>query len=436
MRWPWSRRAGGAADRSLHGSDSTRLTRPRPRRRWAGRSCRRSSAPWPHRSPPVTRPVEFPGELSAWRSPAFTDSLSHAVVDTSSGGVIDGDGGGLGQPDEHVRPRTRAHAAAPAAPDRRAAVGPSGRGRSTPPRRPGRRGASGSVAHPGTVGRDAARPPRRRRAARAAVPAPGPATVHLPVEQNESVAPRVRSTRAGASFLGRGRSPDDLGRHRCPVDQVPVDARVERPAPPLGPRPSAARDSGAPRRPRHPDASAAGAPLAASPRRRSAAAHVGPRQRSAVSTGPARAPGATVQRRVGSTVHPAPRARSSAAGAAAPRPVRTDGRPRPGLADHGAAPRATRRTTSPPRRRSSARARPLTSSPSPADASDDPRPWRRPLRRPSSDPARQPSVLIEPPSMSSVPLPLAAVCPRRSSGRPNARRPVRRRRRSSSVVPR
>ena len=46
----------------------------------------------------VTRPVESPGELSAWRSPAFTDSLSHAVVDTSSGGVIDGDGGGLGHP--------------------------------------------------------------------------------------------------------------------------------------------------------------------------------------------------------------------------------------------------------------------------------------------------------------------------------------------------
>src|SRR4051812_6899424 len=46
----------------------------------------------------VTRPTEFPTELSAWRSPAFTDSLSHAVVDTTPGGLIDGDGGGLGHP--------------------------------------------------------------------------------------------------------------------------------------------------------------------------------------------------------------------------------------------------------------------------------------------------------------------------------------------------
>jgi hypothetical protein len=47
---------------------------------------------------PVTRPAEFPAELSAWRSPAFTDSLSHAVVDTAPGGLIDGDGDGLGHP--------------------------------------------------------------------------------------------------------------------------------------------------------------------------------------------------------------------------------------------------------------------------------------------------------------------------------------------------
>ena len=113
---------------------------------------------------PVTRPVEFPGELSAWRSPAFTDSLSHAVVDTSSGGVIDGDGGGLGHPTNTSVHAPELTLLPPAAPDRRAAVGPSGRGRCDPCHgvRVGRR-ASGSVAHPGTVGRDAARPPRRRR---------------------------------------------------------------------------------------------------------------------------------------------------------------------------------------------------------------------------------------------------------------------------------
>src|SRR3954467_1046593 len=53
------------------------------------------------RPPPIAsvpRPTEFPSELSAWRSPAFTDSLSHAVVETTPGGLIDGDGGGLGRP--------------------------------------------------------------------------------------------------------------------------------------------------------------------------------------------------------------------------------------------------------------------------------------------------------------------------------------------------
>ena len=40
----------------------------------------------------------FPAELPAWRSPAFTGSQSHAVVDVTPGGLIDADGGGLGRP--------------------------------------------------------------------------------------------------------------------------------------------------------------------------------------------------------------------------------------------------------------------------------------------------------------------------------------------------
>ena len=35
---------------------------------------------------PVTRPTSFPAELPAWRSPAFTSALSHAVVDTMPAG--------------------------------------------------------------------------------------------------------------------------------------------------------------------------------------------------------------------------------------------------------------------------------------------------------------------------------------------------------------
>ncbi len=73
------------------------MRQPRPRR-WAGRSCRRSSERSSSPIAPVTRPAEVPSELSAWRSPAFTDSLSHAVVDTAPGGLVDGDGAGLGHP--------------------------------------------------------------------------------------------------------------------------------------------------------------------------------------------------------------------------------------------------------------------------------------------------------------------------------------------------
>src|SRR5215218_3038814 len=53
---------------------------------------------------PLTRPTSFPAELPVWRSPAFTSTLSHAVVDTLPGGVVDGDGGGSGEPSHTVGP--------------------------------------------------------------------------------------------------------------------------------------------------------------------------------------------------------------------------------------------------------------------------------------------------------------------------------------------
>src|SRR5688500_18449245 len=53
---------------------------------------------------PVTRPASFPAELPAWRSPSFTGTLSHAIVDTVPGGVIDGDGAGLGTPSHTTGP--------------------------------------------------------------------------------------------------------------------------------------------------------------------------------------------------------------------------------------------------------------------------------------------------------------------------------------------
>ena len=163
MRWPWTRRAAEPppqpATATTPAADPPAAPSPMG---WAFLPpIQRTLAP-PIAT--VTRPVEFPGELSAWRSPAFTDSLSHAVVDTSSGGVIDGDGGGLGHPTNTSAHAPELTAAAPTAPDRRAAVGPSARGGSAPRHgvRVGR-GGSGPVAHSGTLGRDAARPARRHR---------------------------------------------------------------------------------------------------------------------------------------------------------------------------------------------------------------------------------------------------------------------------------
>ncbi len=105
MRWPWTRRPAEPA------------VRPAPAAAPAsarGRPALADGVGVPAADPanavlpiaPVTRPAEVPSELSAWRSPAFTDSLSHAVVDTAPGGLVDGDGGGLGHPTYTIRART------------------------------------------------------------------------------------------------------------------------------------------------------------------------------------------------------------------------------------------------------------------------------------------------------------------------------------------
>jgi hypothetical protein len=76
---------------------------------------------------PVTRPSAFPAELPAWRSPAFTSTLSHAVVDTMPGGIVDGDGGGLGAPTHTVGPAPELTLLPPPRPtalQRSAAAGP------------------------------------------------------------------------------------------------------------------------------------------------------------------------------------------------------------------------------------------------------------------------------------------------------------------------
>jgi hypothetical protein len=104
VRWPWSRKDppdtgrgddGRGAPPGAHPETTTPATTPTP-----------SPMGWAFLPPiqrilatpvePVTRPLAFPTELTAWRAPSFTSPLSHAVVDTAPAGVIDGDGGGLG----------------------------------------------------------------------------------------------------------------------------------------------------------------------------------------------------------------------------------------------------------------------------------------------------------------------------------------------------
>jgi hypothetical protein len=96
VRWPWTRRAAEPWQPAPAATLAVDAPAPPSPMGWAFLPPIQRTLAAP--ITPVSRPVEFPGELSAWRSPAFTDSLSHAVVDTSSGGVIDGDGGGLAHP--------------------------------------------------------------------------------------------------------------------------------------------------------------------------------------------------------------------------------------------------------------------------------------------------------------------------------------------------
>ena len=194
MRWPWTRRAAEPPPQpATAATPAADPPAPPSPMGWAFLPpIQRTLAP---PIAPVTRPVEFPGELSAWRSPAFTDSLSHAVVDTSSGGVIDGDGRGLGQPTN-----TTAHA-----PELTLLPPP----RPTAVQRSVRPGAA--AAEPATAsGSDEVRPaPSLTRAPSAGMPlvqravvddptpdagpgasaGAGPDPNPEPVEQNESVAP-------------------------------------------------------------------------------------------------------------------------------------------------------------------------------------------------------------------------------------------------------
>ncbi len=98
MRWPWTRRpAENSASQVAGAARASAQADPAPSPMgWAFLPPIQRSLDTP--IAPVTRPTDFPSELSAWRSPSFTSSLSHAVVDTAPGGIVDGDGGGVGAP--------------------------------------------------------------------------------------------------------------------------------------------------------------------------------------------------------------------------------------------------------------------------------------------------------------------------------------------------
>jgi hypothetical protein len=107
MRWPWSREPGEdpapAAPAAAPAAAAAAPADPAPSPMgWAFLPPIQRTLDTP--IAPVTRPTTFPAELPAWRSPAFTSTLSHAVVDTVPGGVVDGDGNGLGEPSHTVGP--------------------------------------------------------------------------------------------------------------------------------------------------------------------------------------------------------------------------------------------------------------------------------------------------------------------------------------------
>ena len=341
MRWPWSRRP---AEPDPPEAAKHALVPPAPPAMgWAFLPPIQRSLAAP--MPSITRPHAFPAELPAWRSPAFTGPATHAVVDGAPGGVIDADGGGLGRP-------TPSPVAAPEL-------------TLLPPPRPTsvQRTKSGAPAavtkrdpDPSPVPDPVDEPAPVRPNELPELPSlTGVGDVHLPVVQRVPVADEPIDAAPEVQPAEGAEPPSAVS---AAVDaEVPVDARVERPTPlGLGPPLPAIPDTATAT---PPDASAAGAPSPLPLVGAGGFTEV-PVQRSEVSTVQP-STRATVQRRVDSTVQPSTRATvQRSVGAAAPRPVRTDGRPRPGLADHGArrerregrrSPRAAGRRRGPARRR-------------------------------------------------------------------------------------
>ena len=170
---------------------------------------------------PVTRPVEVPGELSAWRSPAFTDSLSHAVVDTSSGGVIDGDGGGLGHPTNTSVPAPELTLLPPPRPTAvQRSVRPGAAARAPP--RPSR---SDEVRPPLRRSPGHRRPGCRSSTAPSSTTRPGPDRCRNLVPEPASVPSRWSSPWRPSPSTGARPRPTPR-RPTAPVDQVRAAARA------------------------------------------------------------------------------------------------------------------------------------------------------------------------------------------------------------------
>lgn len=97
MRWPWQRREQETAPRPALPArrDDTARVSPMgwaflpPLQRQLGDM------------PLVARTASFPSHLPAWQNPSFTGTLAHRVSTDAPSGVIDGDGGGTGEPTVH-----------------------------------------------------------------------------------------------------------------------------------------------------------------------------------------------------------------------------------------------------------------------------------------------------------------------------------------------
>ena len=390
MRWPWSRRP---AEPDPPEAAKHALVPPAPPAMgWAFLPPIQRSLAAP--MPSITRPHAFPAELPAWRSPAFTGPATHAVVDGAPGGVIDADGGGLGRP-------TPSPVAAPELtllpPPRPTSVQRTkiGAPAAVTKRDPGPSPVPDPVDEPAPV-----RPNELPE-----LPSlTGVGDVHLPVVQRAPVADEPIDAAPEVQPAEGAEPPSAVS---ATVDaEVPVDARVERPTslglgPPLPAIPDTATAT-------PPDTSAAGAPsplplvgaggFTEVPVRRSEVSTVQPSTR------------ATVQRRVDSTVQP--NTRATVQRSAEPPPLG----PSAPTADLAPASPTTAAVES-DAKDDVAPAPPVVGAgppadvePGSADASDDHETVAEAGPDPSSDQAT-PSVLIEPPSMASAPLPLATSMP-------------------------